>query len=268
MNFYTKKVLGIIEKDLSDVPSLEKISSRLGVSRYMLSRQFKSDTGESFSQYVKRRKVSEASKEIVSTNRKILDIALDYGYSSQEAFHRTFKELYRDTPRSVNFHHSQLFKRNALEVSPIEEVPWEILSYGPVNLNAKGKEFSFNDFDKIAQFWESFHRDNSLKGETFGLSLPSKPDQFERFYYLTACREENSIKDSISIEIPKKQYAVFTHLGKADNLMETFNYIWGRWVFEEKNFLIDGIDFELYPENYDPGDENGSCKIFLPIKNI
>lgn len=267
MNFYTKKVLSIVEQDLSEVPSLEEISSRLGVSRYMLSRQFKSDTGESFSQYVKRRKISEASKEIVSTNRKILDIALDYGYSSQEAFHRTFKELYKETPRSVNFHHSQLFKRNALEVPPAEELGWEIQDYGPVRLNAIGKEFSFNDFEKIAQFWTSFHANNDFKGETFGLSLPSKPDQYEAFYYLVACREENWIENSIMIEIPFKQYAVFTHKGSTDGLMKTFNYIWGRWVFENKNFLVDGMDFELYPENYDPTDTNGYCKIFLPIRN-
>lgn len=266
MNFYTKKVLSIIEKDLSEVPSLEDISSRLGVSRYMLSRQFKSDTGESFSQYVKRRKISEASKEIASTNRRILDVAMDFGYSSQEAFQRTFKDLHKETPKRFKFHQSQLLKRSGLEIEPIKEIDWEVVDYCGAKLNVIGREFSYAEFNEISKFWEKFHiKYGSLERGTFGLSLPSKNEDIETFYYLIGSYEEHEIEDSIRIEVPKRKYIRFTHVGKIENFMNTLNYIWGRWIFENKNYQIEGMDFEFYPERFDPLSDKSICYYYLPI---
>jgi len=267
MNKHIKIVLEIIESDLAEVPSLESISQKLGISRYFLSRKFKESTGESFSEYVKRRKGAEAAKSMQLTNRRILDIAIDYGYSSQESFHRSFKSLFKETPKLAQFHHSMLFKRSAIELKPSLDIEWEKKSIGPVKLKALGKKFSYNEFDEIEKFWKDFNEKHpEIKGDTYGLSLPLiENDEPESFYYLIAFDHSYEVHGAITIEIPKTEYIVFTHVGQSSELLNTFNYIWGKWLYENKEITVKGMDFEYYPEEYDPMNSSGRCYVFLPI---
>lgn len=266
MKRYTKLVLEKIEKDLSITPSLEQIAMELGTSSYALSRCFKNDLGETFSCYVKRRKMAEAARQISFTNRRILDIALDYGYSSQEAFQRVYKKIYLDTPRLARFHHSQLLKRSALECDPIKELKWEEHTYGPMELNAIGKEFNYSELDKIGVFWREFHHKYGNFGEeTYGISLPPQSLKLECFHYLIGIKSINHLEGFIKLSLPKKTYIVFEHIGSASHLMNSFNYIWGKWLFENQRYEVAGLDFELYPKNYDPNDSRAKCFIFLPV---
>ena len=51
-----------------------------------------------FRDYLRQRKLAFALKEMRDNERNILDIALDYGFSSHEAFTRAFKGTYGITP--------------------------------------------------------------------------------------------------------------------------------------------------------------------------
>ena len=48
--------------------------------------------------YLRSRKLAFALKEIRDSKKTILDIAFDYGFSSNEAFTRAFKNAYGVTP--------------------------------------------------------------------------------------------------------------------------------------------------------------------------
>ncbi len=63
-----------------------------------LYRLFFSLTGYRVKEYIRARRISEAAQELVETDRRILDIALDYEFESHEAFTRTFKQLAGTTP--------------------------------------------------------------------------------------------------------------------------------------------------------------------------
>lgn len=49
-------------------------------------------------EYIKLRRVAKASEALLDKNKRILDIALDLGFSSHEIFTRTFKSTYGLTP--------------------------------------------------------------------------------------------------------------------------------------------------------------------------
>lgn len=51
-----------------------------------------------FRDYLRYRRLAFALVEVRDTQKSILDIALDYGFSSHEAFTRAFKEAYGITP--------------------------------------------------------------------------------------------------------------------------------------------------------------------------
>ena len=78
--------------------TLRLLSSRLGYSEFYTTRKFKEISGMQFRDYLRLRKLAFALKEIRDSEKGILDIAFDYGFSSHEAFTRAFKGTYGVAP--------------------------------------------------------------------------------------------------------------------------------------------------------------------------
>ena len=78
--------------------TLRALSRRLGYSEFHTTRKFHEISDMSLRSYLRQRRLAFALKEVRDSQRKLLDIALDYGFSSQEAFTRAFKKAYGMTP--------------------------------------------------------------------------------------------------------------------------------------------------------------------------
>lgn len=78
--------------------TLQFLSQRLGYSEFYTTRKFKEIAGMKFRDYLRHRKLAFALKEVRDSKKGILNIALDYGFSSHEAFTRAFKGTYGITP--------------------------------------------------------------------------------------------------------------------------------------------------------------------------
>lgn len=88
-----------IEAHLTEAPTLLEMSRQIGYSPFYCSSQFHRIVGVTLKTYVARRRISLAALALRDTHERILDIALQYGYSSQEAFTRAFAAAYGCTPR-------------------------------------------------------------------------------------------------------------------------------------------------------------------------
>jgi len=78
--------------------TLRNLSAKLGYSEFHATRKFREISGMSFRDYLRRRKLAFALKEVRDGERSILEIALDYGFSSHEAFTRAFRRAYGVAP--------------------------------------------------------------------------------------------------------------------------------------------------------------------------
>ncbi len=78
--------------------TLRFLSHTLGYSEFHTTRKFKDISGMQFRDYLRHRKLAFALKEVRDSEKSILDIAFDYGFSSHEAFTRAFKGTYGVTP--------------------------------------------------------------------------------------------------------------------------------------------------------------------------
>lgn len=78
--------------------TLRFLSRRLGYSEFYTTRKFKEITGMQFRDYLRHRKLAFALEEVRDSEKSLLDIAFDYGFSSHEAFTRAFKGTYDVTP--------------------------------------------------------------------------------------------------------------------------------------------------------------------------
>ncbi|WP_178023485.1 helix-turn-helix transcriptional regulator [uncultured Paenibacillus sp.] len=78
--------------------TLRFLSRKLGYSEFHTTRKFKEISGMPFRDYLRHRKLAFALKEVRDSEKSIVDIAFDYGFSSHEAFTRAFKGTYGVTP--------------------------------------------------------------------------------------------------------------------------------------------------------------------------
>lgn len=78
--------------------TLQFLSRKLGYSEFHTTRKFKEISGMQFREYLRLRKLTFALKEVRDSEKSLLDIAFDYGFSSHEAFTRAFKKAYGASP--------------------------------------------------------------------------------------------------------------------------------------------------------------------------
>jgi len=86
-----KRVIAYLEDHLLDY-DLDQISRIVGVPIGLYQRVFPYICGVSISEYVKRRRLTCAGYDIIKGNKRILDVALDYGYGSHASFSKAFKD--------------------------------------------------------------------------------------------------------------------------------------------------------------------------------
>jgi AraC-like DNA-binding protein len=76
----------------------EELAGRLYLSRYHFDRIISSVAGEPPSRFRRRVLLERAAYRLVTTRRSILDIAVEAGYGSHEAFTRAFSKAYGSAP--------------------------------------------------------------------------------------------------------------------------------------------------------------------------
>ena len=87
-----------IESHLHEKTDLEAIAGALHYSKYYLHRMFTDTVGLTIRAYAQRRRLTEAAKLLVSSDKSILEIALTTGYESQQSFTDSFRAMYKKTP--------------------------------------------------------------------------------------------------------------------------------------------------------------------------
>ena len=87
-----------IKQRQDDALTLCSLSRRLGYSEYYVTRKFREISGLQFRDYLRLRRLAFALWEVRDSDRSLLEIAVDYGFSSHEAFTRAFKAVYGVTP--------------------------------------------------------------------------------------------------------------------------------------------------------------------------
>lgn len=100
MNNYERiqKAIDYIEENLTRKIFIEKAAEASFFSSAQFYRIFFAITGLSVKSYIRRRRIFEASKELRTSQRIILDIAIEYQFESQESFTRALKKEYGVTP--------------------------------------------------------------------------------------------------------------------------------------------------------------------------
>ncbi len=129
----------------------------------------------------------------------------------------------------------------------------------------KGK----NEHQEISQLWGKFNpRVSAIKNindGAFGLCKPM--DENGVFEYLAAMgvsKVEDLPAGMEAWDVPEQTYAVLPCT--LPTLHETYRYAFETWIPQSGHEYNQGIDFELYDENFDPNKADSPLWIYIPLK--
>ncbi len=163
-------LIDYIEKHISEEISLDKLADAAGYSKYHLHRMFTGIVGLSPHNYIKRRQLTEAAKSLNFSDKSIIQIAMDAGYESQQAFMLAFKSMYKLTPQK--FRVKQQFRPiqlkfevsgNLTKLKGDRIMDIEIIEKGEIFLvGFKGN--TKKGFFVIPRLWHKLHKEkNKIK---------------------------------------------------------------------------------------------------------
>lgn len=97
---------------------IEDVAEKSGYSKWHLQRMFLQVTGETLGCYIRKKKLYFALSELLLTDHSIYQIALTYGFDTQQSFTRVFKNQFGLPPA--------MFRREAKEKLPFRS---ELIKY-------------------------------------------------------------------------------------------------------------------------------------------
>jgi len=92
------QAIGYIERNLEGDIDYDEVAHITLCPIGLFQRLFVLAAGYTLTEYIRRRKLSHALEDLRETDQKVVDIALNYGYETSDAFGVAFKRLYGVTP--------------------------------------------------------------------------------------------------------------------------------------------------------------------------
>ena len=92
------QIIDFIDKNYNQEVSLKETASVLNINPQYLSRFFKQQAGIGFLNYLNKIRIKKSLKCLLSTNKSILEIAVDYGFNDSKNYTRAFKQEFQMTP--------------------------------------------------------------------------------------------------------------------------------------------------------------------------
>lgn len=282
-----EKAIVYIEENLDKDIKTEEVAKVIGYSYYHFTRLFEALLGESMGNYIRKRRITRAAEDLIYTDKKIIDIALDYEFKSPEAFSRAFKKIYNTSPTEYRQNRIDVLKGNKKYIDSERlihilnniTIEPEIKVIPEVKVIGIRRSIVLED-NLVINLWNDFNKRSSEINNMaepfrfYGICENDRPsDKFgKNVEYSEIAGAQVTSFDYIPEGMTAKvigagKYAVFTHKGTIDKLSETYEYIWGTWIPQAKMDLDDRDDFEIYDERFKGGDNGESqIDIYIPVK--
>src|SRR5438132_4034806 len=98
---YRQRVLQVqlhIQEHLDEELPLDRLARVAHFSPFHFHRLFRALVGETVSEYVRRLRLESAAVALKTTDKTVLQVALDAGYGTHEAFTRAFRQMFGISP--------------------------------------------------------------------------------------------------------------------------------------------------------------------------
>ena len=272
-----EKALWYIESHFRDSITLGDVAEIAGVTRYHISRVFVLATGQSITQYLRGRRLTEAARVLAQGAPDILTVALEAGYGSHEAFTRAFRDQFGRTPESVRAAGclSQLVLVEAIKMDErvLENLQPPRMERGvPMLVAGLSERYTAETSAGIPAQWQRFgpylgHIPGQRGRATYGVLY--NQDESGSTEYLCGVEVSDAARvpaEFAQLRIPAQTYAVFRHEGHISTIRQVWFTIFNRWLPESGRKMSGGPEFERYGEEFNPVTGMGGFEIWIPLQ--
>jgi AraC family transcriptional regulator len=254
-----------IEDHIAEDINIEDLAKRAALSQFYYQHLFTRLVKKPVNEYIKLRRLAKASEALHDKSKRIIDIALDNGFSSHEVFSRAFKtafgmtpEQYRNNPVQLNnFIKPQLMLNYTLvdenvpliteeiviEISRCKlESPQYFLGYTveePVNqMPGQGG----TGIDTLGLLWDRFHEQKPripmLKkdGDELGVAFMGTREGYYRYFAGGEAESEDTVEGMDRWILEKGEYIICTFEAEnfeklvMDAIYKAQNYLYNTWL--------------------------------------
>ncbi len=256
------QAIEFIEANLREPIRVADVAEAVSYSLYHFCRMFNRVVHHTPYDYLVRRRLSEAARELTGTGKRVIDIASDYQFSSPETFSRAFKRMFGVQPTQwkqqggadrrllmsrLTLAYLEHINRGRYLQPVLEEKP-------DLHLAGVGALVK-DDQTVVSELWEILHRELSGiritagAAEYYGIASYPKGWEERGVLYLAAV-ELGSLEVASSIlvckSIPAQRYARFVHKGPRRDLGLTLDYVYQTWLPKSGNRLSYPLELEYY----------------------
>jgi len=291
MNYYERiqKSIDYIESRLEENIEINKLAQEAYMSCSNYYRMFFALTGYSVREYIRRRRISSAVDCIKGTDESILDIALKFGYESNEAFTRAFKRItgyppsaFRNSSLKFCFERMNIMDKyfdiqdeKLLEKYPDIKVLKELEPFRVAYYRYYGPEPEKNAFSVMRDWLKKsglkFEKD---KLRIFGFDNPSPSglEQTEYGYEVWVTIGDDVVVNDDLVKTKMFQgglYAVcgvrnLVPGGDGSEIGDTWQRF-GRWIKESKYVIGNHQWLEEHLHFNDDFEHTGGMDLYMPI---
>ncbi len=281
------EILDHIESHLDNELSVYHLSRIAKFSKYHFHRQFFAQFELNVSAFIKHLRINRATYQLVyRMEMKVIDIALQCGYESPEAFSRAFKQAVGQTPTGFRKipdwgpwhkkHQSIKLLRNTRMLQENKKFRVEIIEFHSVKVAVMKHLGPPETLGHTISRFINWRKENKLpptKSRTFNLVYDDPGIVDAECYRFDLCASINQdvqendygVVDSI---IPSGRCAMIRHIGADDNIDIPVKYLYKDWLEQSGEKLR---DFPLFFERVSFFPEVLESKmvtdIYLPLES-
>ena len=269
-----------IEGNITEDLTVGRIAEEVNTSAFYFQRGFSMLCGYTVGEYVRMRRLSLAGEELLSSDVKIIDLAVKYGYDSPDSFTKAFTRFHGSTPTDVRRGGAMLKSFAPLHIKLTLDggstMEYRIEKKPAFKVMGVSKTFSYEGANtEIPRFWDEAFLSASerpvlgMYGVCFDEEMAGNV-----FRYMIAddfATEQAEAKKLDVHEIKEHTWAVFPCRGAMSlPLQEVNRRIFAEWLPASSYEIAEGYNIEYYsnPDDFKMGmqDPEYYAEVWIPVK--
>jgi len=268
-----------VEAHLKEELPVPAVARKAGYSLHHFIRLFGGVMGSSPGEYIARRKLSEAARELAAGKRSVTDIAFEYGFKDLETFTRAFKREMGTTPSAVRRGASFTFMEAArgpapaaghagsLEKPVIERVDAFCLVGRSITVRGPTDEVGKLCITMAARAPTVPRACAPLTLNQLAWWLEDAEDCVEIMIGIRTTDLTEVPIDLMGKTVPACTCMIFTHHGSMARIGDAYRDIYAKWVPQSDRRPTLPFNFERYFAGQDdPFSEDYSMQICVPVE--
>lgn len=275
-----ENALRYIEENLSGELTVDRIAEKVNISPFYFQKGFSMLCGYSVGEYIRMRRLSVAGSELVTSDNKVIDLALKYGYDSPDSFTKAFTRFHGSTPTDVRRKGALLKSFAPLHIKIILDggntMEYRVEEKPEFRVMGVSKIFSYETANAdIPQYWDEIHVQAAVKPVEgmYGICFDEEMGG-NRFRYMIADDLEEGKageKNLETYEVPRHTWAIFPCRGAMPlSLQEVNRRIFSEWLPASNYEIAEGYNIEYYsdPAEFKDGtqDPDYYAEVWIPVR--